>query len=218
MPQLKTNGHLDPDTLAALAAKALSQREALSIFAHLAECDRCRDCLRVHLQLEDFAWMTPQAPQRKLRRLRAPDVSLRAAAGIACAVLTLWIVTLGHPMKTVTATPEPQVKKVNLAAIPPRLTDSAVSSQPWQTHRRPLRRQTLRPVELRNFAFAFETNAANPQSGLHGPLASARLYSTVSFAPISSPAPGNNRIAVRTALGERWIALDISGSPATVRP
>jgi hypothetical protein len=40
-------------------------------------------------------------------------------------------------------------------------------------------------------------------------LASARLNNNVNFTFVSNHTSTNNRIAIKTSLGERWIALDI---------
>lgn len=43
--------HISPDLLAAFSEKVLSEEESESVFAHLAECARCRDWVEVHAQL-----------------------------------------------------------------------------------------------------------------------------------------------------------------------
>jgi hypothetical protein len=179
--------HLDPDTLAALAGKTLSKEEASLVFAHLAACERCRDCLRVATQLGEFHWTRAEAPQRTPAWLRSPNVFSKAA-GIACAFAALWLVTSNPAL-------ESRHKSADVAAIPPPVT--AVSTI------------ALRPATFRTFTFVFEPNSPNRPYRLPGPLASARLNNNVSFTSVSSHTPANNRIAIRTSLGERWIALDI---------
>ena len=85
--------HLDPDTLAALTEKTLSKQEASLVFAHLAMCERCRDCLRATTQLEEFHWTRAEAPQQMPAWLRSPNVFFRAAACVACAFAALWLMT-----------------------------------------------------------------------------------------------------------------------------
>jgi hypothetical protein len=182
-----SDDHLDTDALAALTEKALSKKDSPSIFAHLAACERCRDCLRVTTQLGEFHWTRAEAPQRTLAWLRPPNLFFRAA-GIACAFAALWLVTSNYAI-------ESRYKSPDVAAISPPLT--AVSAI------------ALRPVAYRTFTFVSEPSSPKRPFRLPGPLASARLNNNVSFVSISSHAPGNNQIAIKTSLGERWIALDI---------
>jgi hypothetical protein len=79
------DNHIDPDTLAAFAAKALSKQESARLFAHLAACEHCRDCLRLHSQLSNF-------PSTKLVRLRAPYFFWQATAATACALAAFCLV------------------------------------------------------------------------------------------------------------------------------
>jgi hypothetical protein len=179
--------HLDPDTLAALAGKTLSKQEASLVFAHLAACERCRDCLRIATQLREFHWTGTQARQRTPAWLPSPNVFFRAA-GVACAFAALWLVASNPAI-------ESHRKSANIAAIPLPVTAASTIA--------------LRPVALRTFTFVFEPNSPNRPYRLPGPLASARLNNNVSFTSVSNQAPVNNRVAIRTSLGERWIALDI---------
>jgi hypothetical protein len=79
------DNHIDPDTLAAFAAKALSKQEFARLFTHLAACEHCRDCLRLHSQLSDF-------PPAKPVRPRTPYFFWQAAA--ATALAALWLLTI----------------------------------------------------------------------------------------------------------------------------
>jgi hypothetical protein len=179
--------HLDPDTLAALAEKTLSKQEASLVFAHLAVCEPCRDCLRAATQLEDFHWTRTEAPQRTPAWLRSPNVFFRAA-GIACAFAALWLVTSNLAI-------ESRYKSADVTAIPPPVTAASAMA--------------LRPATFRTFTFVFEPNSPNRPYRLPGPLASARLNNNVSFTSVSNHTPANNQIAIKTSLGERRIVLDI---------
>jgi hypothetical protein len=179
--------HLDPDTLAALTGKNLSKKEASLVFAHLATCARCRDCLRVATQLGEFHWTRAESPQRRPAWLRSPNVFFRAAC-VACVFAALWLMTSSPAI-------ESRHKSADVTAIPPPvITASAMA---------------LRPAMFRTFTFVFEPNSPNRPHRLPGPLASARLNNNVSFTSVSNHTPANNRIALKTSLGERWIALDI---------
>lgn len=83
--ELLTNGddHLDPDTLAAFAEKALSESGVSAMFAHLTECEHCREILRVHAQLRGLDG------REKLSRISAwlTVSTFRTAAVFLCAVL-----------------------------------------------------------------------------------------------------------------------------------
>ncbi len=84
--------HLDPDTLAAFAEKALPEREVAAVFAHLAECEHCREGLRIQVRLGDWDGRERPAPPRTSTWFTAP--SLRTAAGFLCAVLSVAVMVL----------------------------------------------------------------------------------------------------------------------------
>ena len=75
--------HLDADTVAALAARALSMQERSRVFEHLASCEHCRE------------WVAVNAEGR--RSFTLPNWCLLAAAGVACAFFAGWLMS-AHPV------------------------------------------------------------------------------------------------------------------------
>jgi hypothetical protein len=87
-PGLRT--HLDAETLAAFAERFLRGEEEAAVFAHLAECEICREYLAAHAELHDFQWRND-----RLQKRRWPH-SLRATAGFAGAAAALWLLFFSH--------------------------------------------------------------------------------------------------------------------------
>jgi len=110
--------HLDADTLAAFAEGSQCDGEEAAVFAHLAECQICREYLSVQAELNDFHWSSGKPQDRSLSRSWSVSRSLRTAAGVACAVATLWLLSSSPPRPPVAiATSKGPVKRVP-AAMP----------------------------------------------------------------------------------------------------
>jgi hypothetical protein len=107
------DAHLDPDTL---AAEALSKPDAQRLYAHLAGCRNCRDCLRLHSGLTDFPSVRPA-------RQRAPYFLWKTAAATALAALCLFTVTSTKFERTPhSAITTRQLRTFTLPLEPNRLT------------------------------------------------------------------------------------------------
>lgn len=229
-PDTNRNGHLDPDTLGAFAENALPDAEAATVFAHLADCQRCRD------------WFGVNAESGSARRRSAwygsSTFYLKTAAGLACAALAggLMILPAHHqqtgpasatqsvadtPMEAKPQTPAPLEREVNSGIT--RATAQRTLELPAASGRHGAAQQRSflhRPITSRIFTSDFASVSTNDQSTLPAPLASARLESQVSFVTISPDSrkqsanqagriPLYNQIPVKTMLGVRWICLSL---------
>ncbi len=102
-PGLRT--HLDADTLAAFAERCLRAGEEAAVFAHLAECEICRQYLAAHSELHDFQWHKGQPQNRRLPRSWPLARSLRTAAGLGSATAALWLLFFSHTRPPIVLTP-----------------------------------------------------------------------------------------------------------------
>lgn len=81
--------HLNPDTLAAFAEHSIHGDEEAAVFAHLADCGKCREYLAVNAELTDFRWNG--SPSRSV-------VVSRAFAAVA-AIAALWLLFFLQPFR-----------------------------------------------------------------------------------------------------------------------
>ena len=111
-----TQGHLNPDTLAAYSERALPEEERASVTAHLAECGSCREWLAVHAEIA--------CERNRNRPAQASEkLALGAAAAFAVGLLLF------------TLTPR--------RAYIPVSTGPALVAQPLITFARPSQKQAL---------------------------------------------------------------------------
>jgi hypothetical protein len=89
------DAHLDADTLAAFAEHSQRGDERAAVFAHLSECETCREYLAVNAELKEFDW-TADKP-----RHRIPGYVRTAAA-----ILLLFF--SAHPFRKVAMVVTPQ--------------------------------------------------------------------------------------------------------------
>lgn len=215
--------HVDPDTLAAFSENTLTESERAALFAHLGECERCRQWLSVHAAVQDGC----AAPGR----LSSVPAYLRTAAGIACVFAALWLfIRAGeHPRPAALSNP-PAAVEVEAAA---KTDVETLPLAPLKPARHPVRfakrsaanrsvAELLAPpstpwqhVTFRTFGAGFDSTPQARPPALSGPWAFTRLDSRMNF-DFSAAASTNNHVSVRTALGERWLAVNVwpsAGSP-----
>ena len=225
-----TNGddHLDPDTLAAFAEGALNEGELASLYAHAAECERCREGLHVHMRLRELS--SNIATRNRLVSGGITMRSLGIAAGLACAVLGLALILLpGRNSRKPVATFQQQARAVPSSPSLPgqdlreagngSIKKASATVAGWRSSQRSHSPEAVwRTNRFRTLAFGPDFRFAPEQPTLPRPFASARLDLQTSFQTASLETPEreettrastNKRIAVRTALGERRIYLII---------
>ena len=177
---------LDADTLAAFAGHSLSAGEESGVFAHLAECGACRDCLAVSAELPNFHLHAAKKRQnRPLRSTFSP--SFRIAAGIAFAVATL-------------ATSE-----VSLNDLPAR---PSIDRQPIIKNFARNGQPSWRKLSFQKLATHDLLAARNSQRFLNEVNLATVSFPFASSTAAANDAPAANQIVVKTILGERWITVE----------
>jgi hypothetical protein len=200
------SGHLDPDTLAAYAERALGKRELGAMFAHVAECQPCRDWFGVYTELGCDGQNTSKASGRPVGFFAPAAFYLKTAAGIAFAIFLTGVLswTTLHERNGSTVTLESGIHSDG-DIEPPSVKSSASRIGPALTvsrhHRRPapgpllvaatnsVRQGAvvdsgpsgLRPVTFRLCASDFIPLPKRQRSILPPSMAAARLESRVSF-------------------------------------
>ena len=224
--------HLDADTLAALGEQALSAPRRELVFAHLAECEICRECLAAHSALRDFEWKpATNGAAHPFRLLSMNAWRMRTAVGIACALLCFGLIC-GQVLRMKAPTPlAPRLSSAISVSNEPRLPVISTSvsrviadAQLSMVHSRKAfnrahiaawRKAWFQPVRLTTATFN------DPRPPFPGPLGQARLTRHLNFAANFSieeaRLPSFNQIAVRTTLGERWITLNRFSSSVWAR-
>lgn len=228
--------HLDANTLAAFDEGAFGTRERKAVFAHLAECDTCREWLTAHCELRDFAWNTAETRKRRAFRFISTDFFQvkTVAATIACVVLLFAAISphllyMKSPARLASETPlefpagrrrlaRSGMRSPVVTTIAARASSGAHLEQPrskpaWQGSHLALWFQPALLSDISNF------DDRRPR--LPGPWGQARLARNLNFAATFSIGEGTlpslNQIAVQTRLGERWITLDRFGEVAWER-
>lgn len=225
-PSSDPGDHLDANTLTAFSEHSLSEPRRTVVFAHLAECDACREWLASYSRLRDHEEKDPAhitlSPFGLLHSWQ-----FKLAAGIACALILFAAISarllrmesppllpaqapLELPLaaravpthQPGTATfEETGSRKINKAPMPARHSRQASERRPslWSM-------AWFQPVRFVNSVFDA------PRRSLPGPLGRARLTRNLNFAAGFSMEeamlPGLDQISVQTDLGKRWITLD----------
>lgn len=213
--------HLDPNILAAFGERALGARQRAVVFAHLAECEICREWLAAYSGLGDFEWSTARPSKvHGFHLIPANFFQLRNAAAIAF-LLFLLAAVLPRPLTSPTTPPTSKTAQKfstanqNLTTNEPHLPvvraiASRASIDPQQ--RWPHPRIDFRQPHPVLWRTAWFRPFDDLPSRLPGPLGQAKLARNLNFAANfsieSAMLPSLNQIAVRTTLGERWITLD----------
>jgi hypothetical protein len=219
-PEASQNGHLDPDTLAAFAERALSKRDLQVTFAHLAECQCCRDWFGVCAELGGECQNATKAPARGLGPFAPGAFYLRTAAGIVFAILIgeafSWIALHERKNSTIAVEsvihssgemgsrsvsssanrpdPAPVVSRDHRHPAPGLLSKAATNS----VRQRPpadSAPSSLRPVKFCLCASDFAMPPKRQRSTLPPSMAAARLESRISF--LSMPAEAQQRFGER---------------------
>lgn len=101
-PETDLNSHLDPDTLGAFAENALNDTEAATMFAHLAECEHCRDWFGVYAEFGSTSRSSIKPPKIASAWFTPSTFYLKTATGLTCAVLLggLMMLPTGHQRNT----------------------------------------------------------------------------------------------------------------------
>jgi hypothetical protein len=219
-------GHLDANTLAALSARSLSRRRRAIVFAHLAECEVCRDWLACYSALPHFENKNP-APLTVRPFGPMHPWQFKIAVGIACALMLFVAISprLLHMESRARVAKNPLLASALVerttatyqpgAAIFHTASAHGISATRLSRHhsgKASDRRSALwstvwfQPVRLVTSTFDA------PRPHLPGPLGQARLTRNLNFAASFSMQeamlPALNQISVHTPLGERWITLD----------
>lgn len=222
--------HLDADMLAAFDERTLGARQRAAVFAHLAECETCREWLATYSELGDFEWNTARPSKvRGFHLIPADFFQLRIAAAIAF-LLFLFAAVLPRPVISPTAPPTSNTsQKFSIAS------QSLTTDEPRPPVVKPIAsRASIGPKERRldsRIAFRqphpvlWRTAWFRPFDDLpprvSGPLGQAKLAGNLNFAANFSietaMLPSLNQIAVHTDLGERWITLDRFSSATWAR-
>ena len=80
--------HVDANTLAAFGEHALTGRRRAAMFAHIAECEACRQWVAAYSALRDLDRGSANSRElRSFRLLSTNSLRITAAAGVVCALL-----------------------------------------------------------------------------------------------------------------------------------
>jgi hypothetical protein len=206
--------HLDADTLAAFTEHVLSVGDEAAVFAHLAECGTCRDCLAVNAELKDFHWSARKRQGHSLLGTLYISRSIKAAAGIACAG-ALWLLLSLQVSRTdlVSTSRVPGdglriTRSVNRPILKSWRTQSAATTD-FTPHMPQKITAGWGKVPLRRLATGDFLAARN----------SHRFLKEVTLATVSFGAAGTigdadngtaalNQIVLKTKFGERWITVE----------
>jgi len=179
--------HLDPDIIAAFCAHALGDREQSRVFAHLSECARCRD------------WVALTAGVDNSSRAASPSTShagafLSIAAGVACAILTAWLLTSrpSHPQPANEIVVEDDVQADTVVA------ESAGIARTTRVRVRP---HAERTVQLPAALTPMQWDADAFHDGL------PPAWRRIRLASADWHAPQPNQFSLRTTVGEKWITF-----------
>lgn len=237
LPELNARGmtanpgeHSDADTLAAFSEMALSTQWRTEVYAHLAECEACREWLSAHSLLRDVEW--EPATRKPVRPFLSASTNFQrtmAVAGIACSLL--FFATVSPRLFRIRMPPQP-VTAARLETFLPESPAATCRASATSTRATPAvrgpRRHVPKTVDLLRFApwrAAWLQSVAltsspfkDPRPLLPGPWGQARLSRNMRFVTNFSiedaMVPSLNQIAVRTSSGERWITLDRFGAHA----
>lgn len=179
--------HPDPDIMAAFADKALNEDERAAFFAHLAECERCREGLRLHARLKGFTGSEAKPPCRISGWPAVPYFG--TAAGLACAAIGIaLILLLGHgPDKQIADSSRrgnPLLAGQQLAAQNPLLlhgqNDSGAQAKLQNNRPRPLTARRQQPVR-----YGLPSNLKHSPEQSHSPdvLWGTIRFRTLEFGP-----------------------------------
>ena len=175
--------HPDADTLSAFWERVLPAAEQSSVFAHLADCEACRQCLAMLSELEDPELVAAGRKHRGFpagSSLSTAGRCLKTAAVVAVVFLMAWF------LQPTGSTPvaskfHPADAETNVASVSVLLNSHFAWPINSQLVAAPYRQVNLVSV-------SFEAGAASPRS-----------------APLR---PAANQIALQTTMGERWVTLD----------
>lgn len=216
--------HLDANAVAAFCEQTLPAQRRVEVFAHLAECEACREWLAANAALSGFQWKAPD--HGKVRPLGLMNSWQLKAAGAIAALLFLAAMWTRTPIQPASKMPK-QVSSMNrvteaeaprspaVGATAPRTITETQVRQPPSTKYLDESRLALWRTELFQPALLTRSSFDNPRPRIPGPLSQARLAKNLNFASSfsieASMLPALNQIAVQTNLGERWITLDRFG-------
>jgi hypothetical protein len=215
--------HPDMDTLAAFVDQALWPNHVSAVFAHLSECQRCRDSVRVQAQLRSKAEVQPATARQQST---SPSIRyLKIAAAAVCAILSgiAFCSWMGgdpqpHMAGGTLSGPSPHVER-NWAQTVKKDVGQLKTVNPGEALRNSRHSREgaskLSSVLPRadGLQFSFAVYDFHPGSGpahLPKPFMYARLnqsnkLAAKRFSGIEESRKQNGRVfAVKTAFGERW--------------
>lgn len=226
--------HLDPDTLIAFAENALNRSERASLFAHLAQCERCREELRVHAQLSDFHRTEMKAAKLTSGRFSTYLGALAGLASVAAGITLIYLHGSNQHKQPARLAEQRPVSR-DFSSLPSQSFQSEnrnglVSMDSLTVRRRPLTRTASfsqqyspgapwRTARFRAPVLNPGLHSVSDQSALPRPFASARLDMQTNFrtASFHEPEPErglnhktfHSQVAVETIWGERRIYLSL---------